>query len=96
LPSRWWCSSWSFSAGMFFLDHFCGGTVSCFSVETRWAPMLEVSENPDRIPKHEREERADTFSSGTQMTLKETKNLLKTVHTSKVVNAFTRAPHPLL
>jgi hypothetical protein len=25
---------------MFFLDFFCGGIVSCFSAETRWAPML--------------------------------------------------------
>jgi hypothetical protein len=31
LPSRWWCSSWSASAGMFFFDLFCGGIVSCFS-----------------------------------------------------------------
>jgi hypothetical protein len=22
------------------LDFFCGGIVSCFSAETRWAPML--------------------------------------------------------
>jgi hypothetical protein len=54
LPSRWWCSSWSVSAGVFFLDLFCGGIVSCFSAETRWAPMLGVSENSDGIPKHER------------------------------------------
>jgi hypothetical protein len=25
---------------MFFLDFFCGGIVSCFSAEPRWAPML--------------------------------------------------------
>jgi hypothetical protein len=49
--------------------------------------------NPDRVPEHEREEKADTFSS-TQMTLKETKNLLKTVQASKVVNPFTRALAP--
>jgi hypothetical protein len=30
--------------------------MSCFSAETRWAPMLGVSENPDRIPEHERRE----------------------------------------
>jgi hypothetical protein len=52
LPSRWWWSFWSVSAGMF-LDLFCGGIVSCFSAETRWAPMLGVSENPDEIPEHE-------------------------------------------
>jgi hypothetical protein len=40
LPSRWWWSSWFVSAGMFFLDLFCGGIVSCFSAETRWALML--------------------------------------------------------
>jgi hypothetical protein len=40
---------------MLFLDFFCGGIVSCSSAETRWAPMLGVSENPDKIPEHERE-----------------------------------------
>jgi hypothetical protein len=30
LPSRWWWSSWSVSAGMFFLELFCGGIVSFF------------------------------------------------------------------
>jgi hypothetical protein len=40
LPSRWWCSFWSVSAGIFFFDHFCGGIVCCFSTETRLAPML--------------------------------------------------------
>jgi hypothetical protein len=34
--------------------------------------------------------------SGTQMTQEETKNLLKTAQTSKVVNAFTHALAPLL
>jgi hypothetical protein len=28
--------------------------VSCFSAETRWAPMLGVSKNPERIPEHMR------------------------------------------
>jgi hypothetical protein len=68
--------------------------VSCFSVETRWAPMLGVSENPDRIPEHEREGEADTFSSSTQVMIKETKILLKTVQASKVANPFTRALAP--
>jgi hypothetical protein len=49
--------------------------VSYFSAAPRWAPMLGVSENPDRIPEHVGEKKADTFSSSTQMTLKETKNL---------------------
>jgi hypothetical protein len=54
LPSTWWCSSWSISAGMFFFNLFCGGIMSCFSAETRWAPMLGVSENPNKIPEHRR------------------------------------------
>jgi hypothetical protein len=40
LSSSWWWSSWLVSAGVFFFDLFCGGIVSCFSAETRWAPML--------------------------------------------------------
>jgi hypothetical protein len=56
LPSTWWCSSWSVSAGMFFFDLFCGGIVSCFSAETRWTAMLGVSENSDEFPEHERKE----------------------------------------
>jgi hypothetical protein len=39
---------------MFFLDLFFGGIVSCFLAETRWAPMLGVSENSDGIPEHDR------------------------------------------
>jgi hypothetical protein len=54
LPSGWWCSSWSVSAGVFFLDLFCGGIVSCFLTGPRWAPMLGVSENLDGIPEHKR------------------------------------------
>jgi hypothetical protein len=42
LPSTWWCSSGSVSTGVFFFDLFCGGIVSCFPAETRWAPMLGV------------------------------------------------------
>jgi hypothetical protein len=34
LPSRWWCSSWFVSAGMFFFDLFCGGIVSFFGWNT--------------------------------------------------------------
>jgi hypothetical protein len=41
-----------------------------------------------------REPKADTFSSGTQVTLKETKNLLETVQASKVVSPFIRALAP--
>jgi hypothetical protein len=57
--------------------------------------MFGVSENPDRIPEHEREEKADMFSSSTYMTQKETKNIPKTAQTSKVVSPFTRALAPL-
>jgi hypothetical protein len=60
LPSRWWCSPWSVLAGMFFLDLFCGGIVSCFSAETRWAPMLGVFEITDEIP-NTRDCTVDTF-----------------------------------
>jgi hypothetical protein len=60
------------------------------------SPLLGISENLDRIPEHEREGKADTFSSSTQMTLKETRNLLKTAQASKVVNPFTRALTPPL
>jgi hypothetical protein len=56
--------------------------------------VLRVSENPDRIPKHKREGKADTFSSSAQMTLKETRNLLKTAQASKVVNPLTCALAP--
>jgi hypothetical protein len=91
LPSRWWCSSWSVSAGMFLLGLFYGGIVSCFSAETRWAPMLGVSECPDRSPEHEREKRS---RSSTLVTLEEIRNLLKTAQSSKVVNPFTHALTP--
>jgi hypothetical protein len=56
--------------------------------------LLGVFENLDGIPKHEREGKADTFRSSTQMPLKETRNLLKTAQASKVVNPFTRALAP--
>jgi hypothetical protein len=96
LPSTWWCSSCSNSAGMFFFDLFCGGIVSCFSAETRWAPMLGVSENSEGIPEHRSAgtQNTRTFKSGTQFTKGETNNLQKTAHASKVVNPFTRALAP--
>jgi hypothetical protein len=56
--------------------------------------MLGVSENMDRVSEHEREGKADTFISITQMTLKETRNLLKTAQASKAVNPFTHALAP--
>jgi hypothetical protein len=40
------------------------------------------------------EENAKMFKSKAQMTQEETKNPLKTAHTSKVVNPFTRALTP--
>jgi hypothetical protein len=56
--------------------------------------VLGVSENLNKIPEHEREWKADTFNSSIQMTLKETRNLLKTTQASKVVNPLTRALAP--
>jgi hypothetical protein len=50
LPSTWWCSSWSVSVGVFFFHLFCGGIVSCFSAETRWAPMLGGPKNRRESP----------------------------------------------
>jgi hypothetical protein len=66
----------------------------CLGVTRLAGTLFGVSENPDRIPEHVGEKKADTFSSSTQMTLKETKNLLKTVQASKVMNPFTRALVP--
>jgi hypothetical protein len=40
LSSSWWWPSRLVSAGVLFFDLFCGGIMSCFSAETRWAPML--------------------------------------------------------
>jgi hypothetical protein len=40
LYSSWWWPSWLVSVGVLYFDLFCGGIVSCFSAETRWAPML--------------------------------------------------------
>jgi hypothetical protein len=96
LSSSWWWSSWLVSAGVLFFDLFCGGIVSCFSAETRWAPMLGVSEVSDGIPEHRRAraQNTRTFKTGTQFTKEETNNLLKTAHASKVVNPFTRALAP--
>jgi hypothetical protein len=78
---------------MFFLDFFYGGIVSCTSAEIRWAPMLGVSENPDKIPEHKRRMYA-TFKSESQTTKEETKDLFMTVLASKVVNPFTPALAP--
>jgi hypothetical protein len=36
--------------GAFFFDLFCGGIVSCFSAETRWAPMLGGPKNRRESP----------------------------------------------
>jgi hypothetical protein len=41
-----------------------------------------------------RERKTDTFSSSTQMTLKEIRNLLKAAQASKIVNPLTRALAP--
>jgi hypothetical protein len=77
---------------LFFLDFFCGGIMSCFSAETRWAPMLGVSENLDEIPEHERKYsehvQVEQWSKRRQGTSS------KTAKTSKVVNPLTRALTP--
>jgi hypothetical protein len=70
--------------------HFILEHLACY-----YSLLLGVSENPDRLPEHEREGKTDKFSSSTQMTLKETRNLQKTAQASEVVNAFTRALAPL-
>jgi hypothetical protein len=44
---------------MFFLDFFCGGTVSCSSVETRWAPMLGGNRKFGYDPEHKRRIKAN-------------------------------------
>jgi hypothetical protein len=84
------------SVGVLFFDLLCGGIVSCFSAEPRWAPMLGVSEVSDGIPEHKRTRTQSerTFKSRTQFTKEETNNLPKSVHASKVVNPFTRALAP--
>jgi hypothetical protein len=55
-------------------------------------PCWGVFENPDEIPAHRRKEHENVQK--TQMTLEETKNLIKTAHASKFVYAFTRALAP--
>jgi hypothetical protein len=45
---------------MFFFDLFCGGIVSCFSAETRWAPMLGYPKIRKGSP-NTREETVNTF-----------------------------------
>jgi hypothetical protein len=92
LPSTWWCSSWSVSAGMFFFDLFCVGIMRCFSAETRWAPMLGGTRNFGWDPRTQ--EKGIRTRSSTRMTQEETKNLLKTAQASKVVTPFTRALAP--
>jgi hypothetical protein len=59
-------------------------------------PTVGGSENSDGIPEHgsARIQNMQTFKSITQFTKEETKNLLKTAPTSKVVNPFTRALAP--
>jgi hypothetical protein len=50
LSSSWWWSSWLVSAGVLFFDLFCGGIVSCFLAEKRWAPMFRGWKVFSRIP----------------------------------------------
>jgi hypothetical protein len=76
---------------MFFLDLFCGGIVSFFSAETRWASMLGGIQKSGRDPRTQ--EKGIQKRSEIQMTWEETKNLLKTAHASKVVNPLYTCPH---
>jgi hypothetical protein len=66
--------------------------VSCFSAETRWAPMLGGTREFGRNPRTRI--KGKLKRSSTQLAQEETKNLLKTTQTSKVVNPFTRALTP--
>jgi hypothetical protein len=93
LPSTWWCSSWSVSVGMFFLDLFRGGIVGCFSAETRWAPMLGGIRKSGQNPRTQ-EKGMHKCSSENHRMQEDTKNLLKIAHASKVVSPFTRALAP--
>jgi hypothetical protein len=80
LPSRWRCSSWSVSAGMLFFGWNTVGANVGGVRKFGWYPRTRVQGKSKR--------------SSTLMTRKETKNLLETAHTSKVVNAFTHALAP--
>jgi hypothetical protein len=77
LSSSWWCSSWSVSVGTFFLDLFCGGIVSCFSAETRWAPMFGGPKNRIESPNTRTQEQWNqTCNSRKNMRQKISKRLL--------------------
>jgi hypothetical protein len=89
LSSSWWCSSWSVSVGTLFLDFFCGGIVSCFLAETTMGANVGGFENQKGPPN-----KRVTKESVLYMKDRETKNLWKSVLTSKVVNSFTRALAP--
>jgi hypothetical protein len=66
--------------------------VSCFSAETRWTPMLGVSEIPDEITEHKRMRCEHVHVH--RWRKRRQKNLLKTAQASKVVSPFTRALVP--
>jgi hypothetical protein len=75
--------------GLFFLDFFYGGIVSCFSAETTVGANVGGSENWMESPN------TRVTNKCTQVTKKgETKNFGKLVLASKVVNPFKRALVP--
>jgi hypothetical protein len=91
LPSRWWWSSWSVSAGMFFLDFFCSGIVSCFSAKTRWAPMLGGIRKSGWDPRTR--VILQWARSSRAMTQEKTKNLLQDCLSLKSCEPFYTCPH---
>jgi hypothetical protein len=75
--------------GVFFLDFFCGGIVSCFSAETTVGANIGGPKN--------RVESPNTRDRNKHMKVTKnrgTKNPRKHILTSKVVSAFTRALAP--
>jgi hypothetical protein len=52
LPSTWWCSSWSVSAGVLFFNIFCGDIVSCFFGWNTVGANVGGSEKSDVVPEH--------------------------------------------
>jgi hypothetical protein len=76
---------------MVFLDFFCGGIVSCFSAETRWAPMLGGIRKSGWDPRTQ--VKVQCARSSKAMTQEETKNLLKDCLNLKSCESFYTCPH---
>jgi hypothetical protein len=77
---------------MFFLDFFCGGIVSCFSAETRWAPMLGGIRKSGWDPRTQA--KVQCARSSRIMMQEETENLLKDCFNLKSCVPFTCALTP--